>query len=156
MKLYSGKQYLQIDIANNTGFDKLNFEDRIAKTKQMYPEDVVKTASNEVLKELAKKNQAEEPELTFAGLMAYRDTLNGIPSGYRVALDASCSGSQIMSALSRCPSGLYLTGLQGDDRMDLYTEVFKRFKEVSGCEKEISRTHIKKAIMTLTNKGVAL
>lgn len=147
MKLYSGKEYLQIDIANNTGFDKLNFEDRIAKTKQMYPEDVVKTASNEVLKELVKKNQAEEPELTFAGLMAYRDTLNGIPSGYRVALDASCSGSQIMSALSRCPSGLYLTGLQGDDRMDLYTEVFKRFKEVSGCEKEISRTHIKKAIM---------
>lgn len=148
MQLFTGKQYLQIDIANNTGFDKLNYDERIQKTKEMYPEDVIKTATNEQLKELVQINQAEEPELTFAGLMAYRDVLNSIPTGYRVALDSCCSGSQIMSALSRCQSGLNLTGMITNQRMDLYTEVFKRFKQVSGVEKEISRKHIKKAIMT--------
>ena len=148
MQLFTGKQYLQIDIANNSGFDKLNYDERINKTLEMYPEDKVKYASNEELKELVKINQAEEPELTFAGLMAYRDVLNNIPTGYRVALDSCCSGSQIMSALTRCQSGLNLTGMITNQRMDLYTEVFKRFKQVSGVEKEISRKHIKKAIMT--------
>lgn len=148
MQLFTGKQYLQIDIANNSGFDKLNYDERISKTLEMYPEDKVKYASNEELKELVRVNQADEPELTFAGLMAYRDVLNGIPTGYRVALDASSSGSQLMSALTRCTSGLYLTGMYGNKRMDLYTEVFKLFKEILGSDVEISRVHIKKAIMT--------
>lgn len=147
MQLFTGKQYLQIDIANNSGFDKLDYDVRIQKTMELYPESIVKNASNEDLKELVKINQADEPELTFAGLMAYRDVLNGIPTGYRVALDACCSGSQLMSALTRCASGLGLTGLLGNHRMDLYTEIFKRFKEVTGSSKEISRTHLKKAIM---------
>lgn len=53
-----------------------------------------------------------------------------------------------MSALTRCTSGLYLTGMYGNKRMDLYTEVFKRFKELLGSDVEISRVHIKRAIMT--------
>lgn len=156
MQLFSGKQYIQIDIANNTGYDKLNYDERIQKTLELYPEDIVKTATNEQLKELVKVNQADEPELVFAGLMAYRDVLNGIPTGYRVAFDAVCSGSQLMSALTRCQSGLNLTGMISNQRMDLYTEVFKRFKQLTGSSEEISRNHLKKAIMTLTDKGVAL
>lgn len=148
MQLFSGKQYLQIDIANNSGYDKLNYDERINKTKELYPEDIIKTATNEQLKELVKINQAEEPELTFAGLMAYRDVLNGIPTGYRVALDSCNSGSQLMSALTRCQSGLNLTGMITNQRMDLYTEVFKRFKQLTGSSEEISRKHLKKAIMT--------
>ena len=92
MQLFTGKQYLQIDIANNSGFDKLDYDVRIQKTMELYPESIVKNASNGELKELVKINQADEPELTFAGLMAYRDVLNGKPTGYRVALDACCSG----------------------------------------------------------------
>lgn len=148
MQLFSGKQYIQIDIANNTGYDKLNYDERIQKTLELYPEDIVKTATNEQLKELVKVNQADEPELVFAGLMAYRDVLNGIPTGYRVAFDAVCSGSQLMSALTRCQSGLNLTGMISNQRMDLYTEVFKRFKQLTGSSEEISRNHLKKAIMT--------
>lgn len=148
MQLFTGLEYLKIDIANNTGFDKLNYQERIDKTNQLYPENTVKYATDEQLKELVLLNNPEEPELVFAGLMAYRDTLNNIPTGYRVAFDSCCSGSQLMSALTRDKSGLNLTGMIENQRMDLYTEVFKRFKQISGVNTEVERKHIKKGVMT--------
>ena len=56
MQLFTGKQYLQIDIANNSGFDKLDYDVRIQKTMELYPESIVKNASNGELKELVKIN----------------------------------------------------------------------------------------------------
>lgn len=147
MQLFTGKQYLKIDIANNLGHDKLNYDERIRKFDESFSDELLKNCSNEQLKELVLGSNAEEPELVFAGLMAYRDTLNGIPTGYRVALDSCNSGSQLMSALTRDEAGLNLTGMVSNQRMDLYTEVFKRFKQVTGSTAEIERKHIKKCIM---------
>lgn len=148
MQLFTGKQYLKIDIANNMGYDKLNYDERINKFDMYFTDDLIKNCSNKQLKELVLGVNPEEPQLVFAGLMAYRDTLNNIPTGYRVALDSCNSGSQLMSALTRDENGLNLTGMVTDKRMDLYTEVYKRFKQLSGNTSEIERKHIKKCIMT--------
>lgn len=152
MNLFTGIEYLKIDIANNQGLDKLNYDERIKQTDLLYPANTIKEANNSDLKELIALNKAEEPELVFAGLIAYRSALNGEPSGYRVSFDSCCSGSQLMSALTRDRNGLNLTGMITNQRMDLYTEVFKRFKQISGSDAEIERKHIKKAVM-VSNYG---
>ena len=103
MKAYSGIDYLKIDVANNFGLDKLQFEERIDWFNKIIEPRVNKTSSNDDLLQIANESD-EAPALVFGGLQAYRDTLNGIPSGYKVGLDACCSGIQILSALTACKS----------------------------------------------------
>lgn len=77
---FTGKQYLQIDIANNFGLDKKDWMDRISWFQENEPQ----------LETLV--NQAENPALFYAGVQAWRDTQQGLPSGYPISLDACSSG----------------------------------------------------------------
>lgn len=77
---FTPRQYLQIDIANSYGLDKLDWSDRLSWFNDNEPhlEDLL--------------NQADEPALYYAGVKAYRDVQAGKPIGYMISLDATSSG----------------------------------------------------------------
>ena len=77
---FTPRQYLQIDISNSFGLDKKDWSERL----QWFDEN------QHQLESLLK--QAETPALYYAGVMAWRDVNQGIPSGYPVSLDGCSSG----------------------------------------------------------------
>lgn len=136
-KQFNPMQYLAIDIANQYGLDKLNYEDRIewVKTNEKYLEDF--------------QDQAEEPILYYKAVKALRDVQAGKPVGHTVALDACCSGLQIMSAVMRCKSGAMLTGLiDPDNRKDAYTLITDALNKKVNSDKVYPRKDSKRAVMT--------
>lgn len=138
MKEFNPMQYLAIDIANQFGLDKLNFEDRInwVKTNEKYLEDF--------------QDKAEEPILYYKAVKALRDVQSGRPIGHTVALDACCSGLSIMSALMRCKSGAMLTGLiDPHNRKDAYTELTDALNAKLETSVKYPRKDSKRAVMTL-------
>ena len=137
MKQFNPMQYLAIDIANQMGKDKLNYEDRIQWVKDNinYLEDY--------------QDQAEEPILYYKAVKALRDAQAGKPVGHTVALDSASSGLSLMSALMRCKSGASLTGLiDPDNRVDGYTLITERVNAKLGNNLGIPRKLAKEATMT--------
>lgn len=144
MKLFTGLEYIMIDVANNYGLDKLSFEERLKWFKETVT--INKDSTNQDILEFANTAQ-EAPALVFAGLQAYRDTLNNKPTGYRIGLDAIASGTQFLSALMADEKGLDATGLISDRRADVYTEIYEQFKIIFGEDSNKSRKDCKNAIM---------
>ena len=141
MKEFNPMQYLAIDIANQWGLSKLNFEDRIkwVKTNEKYLEDY--------------QDQAEEPLLYYKAVKALRDAQAGKPIGHTVALDSASSGLQLMSTVMRCKGGASLTGLiDPDTRTDAYSLITEKLNAKLGSESEllvIPRKDSKRALMTM-------
>lgn len=140
-KEFNPMQYLAIDIANQFGLDKLNYEDRIEWVK----------ANKDNLENLNSK--AEEPELYWKAVNAFRKAQNGEAIGHTVALDSVCSGLQIMSAVMGCKSGAEMTGLiDPDNRVDAYTIVTDYMNELltkDGINSiTVARKDSKQGIMT--------
>lgn len=90
MEQFTGKQYIQIAIANHFGLDQELWEERIR-----FVED------NECILESLVEG-AKEKYLYMKAIRAYRDGQQGLPTGYIMSLDATASGIQIMSVLSSC------------------------------------------------------
>lgn len=137
-KEYTGIEYLAIDIANQFGLDKKEFETRIqwVKDNQHNLMDLV--------------NQADEPILYTKAVNHFYRAIKGLPTGHAVALDAVCSGLQLMSVMTGCKSGCEITGLiDPNKRVDAYTEVTKYMNELLGDEAvEVDRKDAKASIMT--------
>lgn len=134
---YTAIEYLAIDISNQYGLDKEEFETRI---------DWVKSNQHHLL-DLA--DDAEEPDLFYKAVVAFNKALQGLPVGHTVALDAVCSGLQLMSVLSGCKSGCNLTGIIDPDvRADAYTKITSLMNELLTNAVVIERKDAKKAIMT--------
>lgn len=110
---YSGIDYLCIDIANNFGLDKELFETRIQWVKDNF------NKLEEIVDQVT-----EDKFLYIKSVMALRETIKGIPTGHLISLDATCSGMQILSALTGCTKGAEITNLTPvNKRYDAYTEV---------------------------------
>jgi len=140
MQTFTGKQYIQIDIANQMaidGLDKKSFEERIAWVNE-YESDL------EDLVDLAKK-----PFQYLAAVMAYRDTQAGIPTGHLVGVDAGASGLQIMAALTGCQTTARNTGLIGDKCNDIYAITAKDMSLILGENVDIPRSEVKSAQMPM-------
>lgn len=138
MKTFSGFDYLLIDAANSFGLDKELFETRI-----QWGRDNLDT-----LESLTP--QAESPLLFAKAVMAIRKAQLKLPTGHLVAMDACCSGLQIMSAITGCISGARSTGLVDPNRRaDAYTEQTARMQGILGGNFSVSRSDAKKALMTL-------
>ena len=134
---YTGFEYLLIDAANSFGLDKLLFEDRIQWARDHLDQ----------LEALTDK--AESAYLFMMSVAAIRKAQKGIPTGHLVALDACCSGMQIMSAITGCLSGARATGLVDPNRRaDAYTEQTQRMQVILGNDFNVSRADAKASLMT--------
>ena len=148
-KQYTGIQYMAIDIANHFGdgngmlpisLDKMEFEARIAWVK----------SNQDKLESLADK--AEDKPLYVKSVNHFRKALKGLPTGHTVALDSCASGLQLMSVLTGCESGCYMTGLiDPNKRMDAYSLVTQQMNELldQPTDLVVSRKDAKAATMTV-------
>lgn len=131
---YTPMQYLAIDIANNYGLDKEEYETRI----QWVRDNINR------LEDLTP--QAEEPHLYIKAVNALRMTEAGQPTGHTIALDAVCSGLQLMSVVMGCKAGCALTGLIHENiRTDAYTLITEAMNKRVPIT--ISRKDAKSAVM---------
>ena len=140
MELFTGYEYLLIDAANQHGEDKLLFSQRI-----QWAEDNMAHLE-------AMTDTADEPELFQKSVSAIRKAQNGLPTGHRVGLDATCSGIQDMSALPGCEAGCNATGLVDPNRRaDAYADVTTGMNQIlakEGLSVSIPRSDAKQAVMT--------
>lgn len=137
MKSYSGWEWLLIDAANNMGYDKLTFEERIQWA----------TANLDQLEELAA--DAETKPLYHKAVLAIRKAQAGLPTGHLVGVDAACSGIQVMSALTGCIEGARSTGMVDPGvRADAYGRTTEVMDEILGGGLEVPRKDAKQAVMT--------
>ena len=137
MKEFTGFEYLLIDLANHFGLDKVTFEERIHWAR----------TNLDILEALA--DQAEEPYLYHKTVASIRKAQQHQPTGHLVAMDACCSGIQIMSAITGCISGARATGLVDPDRRaDAYSEIQTRMQVELGTQFTVKRGDAKDALMT--------
>lgn len=144
MQLFTGIEYIKIDVANKYGLDKENWDVRIDWFNQ-----------NEYrLRELV--DEADEPAQFYAAVTSYEKALRGIPSGTPISLDATASGSQILCALTGDIEGGKLCNIiDTGERKDLYTEIYKYMVEKYNLPSGISQKLVKKAIMTSMYSSIA-
>ncbi len=136
MQRFTGKDYLKIDIANNFGFDKKNWDERIDWFN-----------SNEYQLEKLLK-QAETPALYYAGIQAWNQAKNNQPSGYPISLDATASGLQLLAILTGDRDAAQLCNVVNTgNREDAYTVIYQRMINKIGTEGRITREDTKSAIM---------
>lgn len=140
MQIFTGLEYIKIDIANHFGLDKELFEDRIAWVDQ----NIDQLES--------KMDEADEPILFIKATMALRDAQNGTASGHLVGFDACSSGLQIMACLIGCETTANNTGLiDPTHRADMYatcTKVMNGLLEAVGITVSPARKAVKLAQMT--------
>ena len=142
---FTGKEYLKIDIANNFGLDKEDWDVRLA-----WFDD-----NEHQLQALIK--QAEEPALYYAGVCAWKKVQAGKPSGYPISLDATSSGIQLLACLTGDRKAAQLcnvvdTGKREDAYVGLYNSMVERIGEGA----KIERKSTKQAIMTAFYNSTAM
>lgn len=137
MQIFTAREYLKIDIANNFGLDRLDWSDRIAWFD----------ANSEKLGELV--SQAKEPALFYAGVKAYREVEAGKPIGYMISLDATSSGLQLLAALTGDEKAAALCNvINVGKREDAYVAIYHHMLGKVADKSKISREDTKQAIMT--------
>jgi hypothetical protein len=145
MQTFTGKQYLEIDIANSFGLDKEEWGVRLAwfDTNRA----TIESAPFEEL--LVWAQQAEEPAQFLAGINAYRKVLLGHKTGYLCGLDATASGIQLLSLLAGCQQSASMCNLvYTGNREDTYTAVHDHMNQLLGKTATFARKPVKNATMT--------
>jgi hypothetical protein len=149
---FTGKQYLQIDIANSYGLDKKSWDERIA----WFEANVLPVIHDDP--EIHKLMQkADQPALLFAGVESYRNMLAGKPDGYPINLDATSSGIQLLTVMASDRRSAMLcnvidTGNRENAYMRLYNSMMERLAAQGLVDEEnsgrLSADDCKQAIMT--------
>jgi hypothetical protein len=136
MQQFTGKQYLQIDIASNFGLDKSTWAARLSWFDAHEPK----------LEEMI--HEAKEPALYYAGVKAWREVQQGLPTGYMISLDATSSGLQLLACLTGDKQAAQLCNVvPTGSREDAYTLVYDEMCRRIGDSSKISREDTKSAIM---------
>ena len=135
MQHFTGREYVCIDVANQMGYDKLTWQERIDWTTENEPR----------LEQLDK--EADNPYLYRKAVRALRDTDNNTPTGYCLGLDCTSSGLMIMSALIGDEIGARNTNIiNTGKREDIYTKVTNEMNKLAGIN--VTRAKVKKPVMT--------
>ena len=144
-----GWYWLKVDIANAFGLDKLTWNERVA-----YVDEHITDMLADIDTWSAK---ADDPLLAKSALLAYRDSLVTGKSSHIVRLDATTSGPQLMSVMTRDIDGMERFNVIGSSvRRDFYTEVATaiydqtRDSKLWGSNPDFKkiRKDIKRSIMT--------
>ena len=135
MNTYTGKEYMQIEIAGMYGLDKEIFPVRIAWVEEH--EDTLESM----------EDTAKDYYGYCASVMAYRKAQKGIPSGYLVSLDATASGIQLLSVLTGCKIGAANSGVTGQLRVDPYKTATEIMNGILGTSTVYERETIKSSLM---------
>lgn len=135
MKTYTPLQYLQIDIANHYGLDKLQFEERIQWV-----------LDNEEHLE-SKTEMADDKYRYIAAILAYRQAQNNEPVHHLVGLDANASGIAILGAISGCKTTARNTGIIGKQQKDVYGICTDIMSALLDSDVEVPRKEVKSALM---------
>lgn len=134
---FTGREYLKIDIANNFGLDKDDWDVRIAWFDQN--EDTLESLTS----------AAAEPALYAAGVRAWRNVKKGGVNHYPISLDATSSGIQLLSCLTGDRKGAELCNvIDIGSRADAYTIQYKNMLAKTGGDARVDRSKCKDAIMT--------
>ena len=142
---FTGKEYLKIDIANNMGLDKEDWDVRLAwfDENEHHLDTLVK--------------QAEEPALFFAGITAWQKVCKGDPTGYPISLDATSSGIQLLAVLTGDRKAAALCNvIDTGHREDAYTALYQSMLDRIGDNAKITRKDTKAAIMTAFYSSTAV
>lgn len=134
---FTGLDMLKIDLANCYGLDKETWIDRLiwAETHKDHLRDLISKAEDKLLFEKA--------------IYAYEDTINGIPSGHNMFLDATASGLQIFAALTGClDTARQVNMLNTGTREDVYTNMCNNINTLLDDDEKCTRDLVKKPIMT--------
>lgn len=143
MEMFTGVEYLKLDIANSFGLDKALFAERLAWVNQHLHE----------LEDLWE--QADEPMLYISGVMALREAQADMPIGHLVAFDACSSGLQLMAVMGGCLVTARNTGLVDPMvRSDIYTQCTQEMQQRVTL-KPVDRKEVKQALMTRFYGSVA-
>ncbi len=145
LQTFTGIEYLRIDIANNFGLDKEDWDDRLTW---------VNVNEHDLEKLLPK---ADEPALYFAAVKAYRKAQHGHAVNYPISLDATSSGIQILAALTGDRLAAKLCNvIDTGHREDAYTGLYTAMCDKIGDRAKIDRKDTKKAIMTAFYSSTAV
>ena len=137
MQTFTAIENLKIDISNNFGNDKLDWQPRIDWFD----------ANESQLEELVA--ESDEPALYHAGVMAYRAVQRKEAIGYPVAFDATNSGMQILACLTGCRRTAMLCNvIDTGHRVDGYMEIYNGMLTNTGGAAKIDRKDVKQAVMT--------
>lgn len=133
----TGTDYIRAAVAccYDKTVEKLQWDDRLAAYEDLIASDMWDT------------DKMYEKASNPVGLRAAREALQKAvanqPTGFTVSLDASSSGLQFLSLLTRCPTSWKLCG--GDEEvLDAYVEIFDSMD--SGLD--LDRKDVKQCIMT--------
>ena len=148
MQTFTPKQYLKIDIANQFGLDKEDWDTRITWFDE-HREVIELDPKHPALRELIR--EAENPAMFFAGSQAWKAAQAGQEIGYAISLDATASGAQILSILIGDEKSARLCNVvDTGHREDLYTNVFKLMSNriADLLADPLDRSPVKTAVMT--------
>ena len=142
MQKFTGKQYLQIDIANSFGLDNVTWDERLAWFKKH---------ENNLMDCLS---LAKDPAAFYAGIQAWEAVQRGEPIGHTISLDATSSGLQILAALTGDRAAAELCnvvdykGERRDGYTVIYNDMLDRLSNLGIDAGGITRDDTKSAIMT--------
>lgn len=150
MQTFTGIEYLKIDVANNFGLDKEDWDFRIN-----WFDEAIKRGGTEALHGMIR--QAEEPALFYAGVRAYEAACLGEATGYPISLDATASGIQLLAVLTGDRSAAQLCNVvDTGKRQDAYTGLYQVMLDKIGEGAKIDRKGTKEAIMTAFYNSTAV
>lgn len=138
MQEFSPLQYMQIDVANLMGLDKKLWTERLSWFKEHEHELLDLTS------------EADAPCQYYAAVQAYKAAIEGKINHHPIILDATSSGTQILSVLIGDSKAAKLCNvINTGNRADLYTYIYHKFlTKLHSSNMELTRDMVKKAIMT--------
>ena len=142
MQTFTGVEYIQIDIANQFGLDRLRWDDRLNWVNNQ--PNLTKVQSD-----------AKNPVAFGKAVRALARAEQGLPINHIVNLDATASGLQAMAAMSGCvETAKAVNMVDTGERMCVYDASAKGMSGLLGMP--IDRDTIKKPLMTFFYGSMAV
>lgn len=151
--------WLAFQVATTWGLDKSTMDDRQAWVKENH--DLISRIAKDPLDNLSEWSQAEEPWCFYAACVEYNDCVieqTRSTSGLPVSVDATCSGLQHLSALTRDLSAAQMVNVVPTPKpTDAYALVAEKAKEFlpEAYHPLMNRKVTKRTVMT-TPYGVTM